>query len=116
MTSGPDAPGKGGGPALLPAPGEQADPEADHEEALDGPATGEGWRVVLFDDDTHGMDEVAVQIVVAIGCDWPMAVEIMLRVHNHGRATVTIAAKTEADRVAAVLRRIALRVKVEKVG
>ena len=76
---------------------------------------GEGYRVVLFNDDQHTMDEVAIQIMVAIDCDTDMAMDIMLRAHTNGYATVTITSRTEARRVARVLREIALRVTVEQV-
>lgn len=76
---------------------------------------GEGYRVLLFNDDQHTMDEVAIQIMVAIDCDTDMAMQIMMRAHNNGCATVTITSRTEARRVAKVLREIALRVAVEQV-
>jgi ATP-dependent Clp protease adapter protein ClpS len=76
---------------------------------------GEGYRVVLFNDDQHTMEEVTIQIMIAIDCDTETAAQIMLRAHSNGRATVTITSRTEARRVASVLREIALRVAVEQV-
>lgn len=76
---------------------------------------GEGYRVVLFNDDVHAMDEVAFQVMKALGCPWDDAVHIMLCAHRNGSTTVTIASRTEANRVAGVLGEIGLLVQVNRV-
>lgn len=96
-------------PALLPPPGTETADELELE------VTGEGWAVILFNDETHSTDEVATQIVLATGCPWENAVDVMRRVQRHGQAVVTIADEAEAQRVASILRRIALRVAVEQI-
>lgn len=104
----------GGGPAVLPHPDEQVEEEHDEEQRHD--TSGEGWRVVLHNDEEHSVDQVAVQIVLATSCPWENAVEITLKVHFRGHATVIISDQDEAKRVASILRQIALNVTVEKVG
>ncbi len=76
---------------------------------------GEGFRVTLFNDDFHSVDEVVEQLLKALRCDMASAVEIMLRAHTRGSATVIIADQDRADEVASILREIALVVSVERV-
>ena len=77
--------------------------------------TGEGYRVLLFNDDVHTMDEVVLQLVKALSCTVEEAVAVMLRAHEKGITTVIITTKGEANRVAGILREIGLRVDVEQV-
>ncbi len=95
-------------PQVLPAPvGAPAD-DPEH-------FAGEGFRVTLFNDDFHSIDEVVGQILKALKCELDMAVDIMLRAHTRGSATVVIADQSTADDVASVLREILLVVSVERV-
>lgn len=95
-------------PAVLPAPAEAPFSEPEH-------FAGEGFRVTLYNDDFHSIDEVVGQILKALSCELDMAVDIMLRAHTRGSATVIIADQTTADGVATVLREILLVVSVERV-
>ncbi len=95
-------------PAVLPAPADA--PVADPEHFA-----GEGFRVTLFNDDFHSIDEVVGQILKALKCELDIAVDIMLRAHTRGSATVIIADQATADGVASVLREILLVVSVERV-
>jgi ATP-dependent Clp protease adapter protein ClpS len=74
---------------------------------------GEGYRVTLFNDDFHTVDEVVGQIIKALGCTLDVAVDIMLQAHTRGSAVVIIAEQATADRVAMILREILLVVSVE---
>jgi ATP-dependent Clp protease adapter protein ClpS len=94
-------------PKLLPVP--YVDPEQANE------LTGEGYRVLLYNDEVHSMDEVALQLVKALSCTLDIAAAIMLRAHRNGKAVVTITTRTEAERVADILREIALKVSVQKI-
>lgn len=76
---------------------------------------GEGYRVTLFNDDHHSVDEVVAQLIKALACPLDVAVDIMMRAHTRGSAVVIIAEQTTADRVAGTLRQIDLRVAVELV-
>jgi ATP-dependent Clp protease adapter protein ClpS len=76
---------------------------------------GEGYRVMLFNDESHQMDEVVLQLVKALRCCIEDAVEIMLKVHTCGQAVVIISSRSEAERVAGILREIALKVRVDKI-
>lgn len=95
-------------PSTLPAP--VTVPEVDPEHF-----PGEGYRVILFNDDTHAIEEVVNQLLKALRCEIDMAVDITLRAHTRGSATVIIADQDKADAVACVLRQIALVVSVERV-
>lgn len=74
---------------------------------------GEGYRVTLFNDDFHSVDEVVGQLIKALACPLDSAVEIMLKAHATGSAVVIIAEQSTADRVARILREILLVVSVE---
>lgn len=100
-------PGFGNSPSSSP----QSHPEQETEEHVEG----EGYRVVLFNDDVHVMDEVIWQLMKALGCPRLIATEIMLKAHHYGQATVIITSREEAERVAGILREISLMVKVEQV-
>lgn len=76
---------------------------------------GEGYRVTLFNDDFHTMDEVVGQVLKALGCTLDVAVHITLKAHSRGSATVIIAEQETAETVAGTLREIALVVSVERV-
>ena len=76
---------------------------------------GEGWAVVLFNDDVHDMVEVASAIMQATGFDAETAWAIMMRAHEAGKAGVVIAEKSEAERVASVLRTAKLTVEIKQV-
>ncbi len=95
-------------PQVLPGPIEAPAAKPEH-------FAGEGFRVTLFNDDFHSIDEVVGQILKALKCELDMAVDIMLRAHTRGSATVIIADQATADGVASTLREILLVVSVERV-
>ncbi|MBD3262171.1 MAG: ATP-dependent Clp protease adaptor ClpS [Candidatus Altiarchaeales archaeon] len=74
---------------------------------------GDPYNVVLFNDESHSMDEVANQIVKAIGGSIDNAVKIMMEAHEKGRAIVITTHKERAEHVASILEEIQLGVKVE---
>lgn len=94
-------------PMVVPAPATTPEVEPEHY-------PGEGFRVILFNDDFHSVDEVIEQLLKALHCEIAVAVDITLRVHTRGSATVIIADHDRADAVASVLRQIALVVSVER--
>ncbi|HET9870338.1 MAG TPA: ATP-dependent Clp protease adaptor ClpS [bacterium] len=75
---------------------------------------GNPWQTVLFNDEVHSFDEVILQIQKATGFPLERAAQITLRVHHNGKAIVTIGAKAECERVAAILGQIQLTTSVEK--
>lgn len=95
-------------PATAPLP--VADPHLDPEHY-----PGEGYRVTLFNDEVHTLDEVVGQLMLALNCTPDVAVHITLRAHSHGSATVIIAEQSAAEQVASVLRQIALKVSVDPI-
>jgi ATP-dependent Clp protease adapter protein ClpS len=76
-------------------------------------SSGEGFRVILYDDDWHGMDEVVLQLQKATGCTLERAAEIMLEAHSKGRAICFRGDRDECHRVARVLREIRLQCEVD---
>ncbi len=89
-------------------------PQPETIEASASQDTGHGdYRVVLYNDDFHGMDEVALQLQKATGCDLETAISIMLEAHMQGRAVCYRGAREECHRVARILREIRLQVEVD---
>ena len=95
-------------PGTAPLPVLEPDASPDH-------FPGEGYRVTLFNDDHHSMDEVVEQLLKALDCTVESAVHITLQAHSKGSATVIISDKDKANRVASILMQISLVVSVERV-
>jgi len=74
---------------------------------------GRPYNVVLFNDESHDMDEVAVQIIKAINCDTHRAMAIMMEAHSSGRAIVITAGLERCEHVSSILEEIRLGTKVE---
>lgn len=73
----------------------------------------EPWReyaVILHNDEEHSQAEVILQLVKALACTFTRARDLMFEAHSNGRATVTIAPREKALKVASVLRQIDLTV------
>jgi ATP-dependent Clp protease adapter protein ClpS len=75
--------------------------------------TGEGYRVVLYDDDYHDMPEVAAQIHKATQYPPMQCWEIMLEAHHKGRAICYKGSREKCHRVTRVLREIRLQCEVD---
>lgn len=102
----------GGTPAVLPAPCEEMS-EEDWALFAEEEDSSEGYKVILYNDEFHSFDQVIAQLMIATRCDREMAEAIAYRAHSNGTAIVVITDKPEADKVAGILRRIALKVAVE---
>ena len=74
---------------------------------------GQPYNVVLFNDETHTMDEVVIQIIKATHYGKEQAVYIMLEAHIKGRAIVWTGHKERAEYISSVLEEIRLGTKVE---
>ncbi|MBC7529786.1 MAG: ATP-dependent Clp protease adaptor ClpS [Chthonomonadaceae bacterium] len=72
------------------------------------------YVVILYNDDYHDVDEVALQIQKATGYNKLKAVEIMLEAHLRGRAICYTGSEAECEKVAGVLRQIRLQVETDK--
>jgi len=56
------------------------------------------YRVILHNDDHHSMDEVVLALIKSVpGLNERKAVLIMLQAHLHGRATVIVCAREQAE-------------------
>lgn len=72
-----------------------------------------GYRVILYDDDHHGMDEVAVQLHKATQYAMPKCWAIMLEAHRKGRAICYQGTREKCQGVTRVLREIRLQCEVD---
>lgn len=75
---------------------------------------GRPHNCVLFNDESHTMEEVVVQIIRAISCDAQRAVAIMLEAHKSGRAIVITTHKERCEQVSMILEQIRLETKIEQ--
>ena len=71
------------------------------------------YRVLLYNDDWHSMDEVVLQLQKATGCDIYKAIAIMMEAHAKGRALCYRGDRDDCHRVAKILREIRLQVEVD---
>lgn len=70
-------------------------------------------RVILFNDDIHTFEEVAMQLVKAIHCTYDKGMDIAWEVHTKGKASVYEGDISECLRVSAILEEIALHTQIE---
>lgn len=84
---------------------------------VDDPATklAKRYQVILFNDETHAMDQVANQIIKAIHCTQAGAFAIMMEAHTKGRAPVILDGLERCEHVSAILEEIRLGTKIEEV-
>ncbi|MEO5657973.1 MAG: ATP-dependent Clp protease adaptor ClpS [Nitrospiria bacterium] len=78
----------------------------EHEGATDD------HRVILYNDDIHGFDEVVRQVQKATGATLPDAYAVTIQAHEHGRAVCFAGPRDACERVADVLREIGLHVEI----
>lgn len=81
----------------------------------DGDTQGSGsdYRVLLYNDAFHSMDEVAEQLIKATGCSLPRAEAIMMEAHFKGRAVCFRGERPRCQDVCRVLREIRLQCEVD---
>ncbi len=70
-------------------------------------------RVILFNDDIHTFEEVALQLVKATQCSYERGMEIAWEVHTKGKANVFEGDISECLRVSNILEEIALHTQIE---
>lgn len=97
-----------------PLPDTTVEPELEEESGADEALSpGEGWAVILYNDDVNEMMHVVRMIRKATGFSAERAFEIMMTAHTKGKAVVTITEKVEAERIASVLRTGGLTVELQ---
>jgi ATP-dependent Clp protease adaptor protein ClpS len=70
------------------------------------------WITFLWNCDCHTFEQVANQLVKAIGCSYDDGMGIAWRVHTEGKAAVRVGPRPECERVARTLAEIGLQVTV----
>ena len=79
----------------------------------DGDTSGGAFRVILYDDDWHPIDQVIEQVVKACECGKLKAIKITLDTHRKGRAVCYKGGRGKCQKVAKVLREIRLQCEVD---
>jgi ATP-dependent Clp protease adapter protein ClpS len=86
------------------------------EQPTTGDIVGDGYRVILYDDDVHGFDDVVRQVQKATGVATEEAFAITLHAHETGRAVCYAGSLDTCEQVAQILREIALHVEIDQAG
>ncbi len=93
---------------------EEASVETIPEQEVAGPGSaGSGYRVILYNDDWHPIDQVVEQVQKATGYSLEKVWLIVLEAHYKGRAVCYHGGQAECHRVARVLREIRLQCEVD---
>lgn len=75
--------------------------------------SGDGFRVILYNDDHTPIDVVVKQLIKATKCTLLKATKITLEAHHKGRAVCFRGAREKCHEVAGVLREIRLQCEVD---
>ena len=87
--------------------------EIEELELDDGSGIGSDYRVILYDDDHHDIEDVVNQVMKATACSFERAAQITLEAHHKGRAICYHGARQKCQSVASVLREIRLQCEVD---
>jgi ATP-dependent Clp protease adapter protein ClpS len=101
------APAATGGRTAIPETRPVVQEETGRETTFEPP-----WITILWNCDCHTFEQVARQLMKAIGCSYDDGMAIAWRVHNDGKAVVHVGPKDECERVARILAEIGLRVTI----
>ncbi len=83
------------------------------QEVTDGTETDHPAKVILYNDDVHTFEDVALQLVKAVGCSYERGMEYADEVHTRGKACVYVGDMPDCLRVSAILEEIALHTQIE---
>lgn len=86
---------------------------AETEQPAEPTETGSDYRVILYNDDYHDMDEVVLQLIKATGYQIEQCLQITLEVDRKGRAICYRGSRDDCHRVTRVLREIRLQCEVD---
>lgn len=71
------------------------------------------YRVILYNDDYHGQDQVTAQLHKATGYTWEKCYAIMMEAHARGRAICYRGGRAKCQQVTRILREINLQCEVD---
>ncbi|MFQ5508410.1 MAG: ATP-dependent Clp protease adaptor ClpS [Leptospirillia bacterium] len=71
------------------------------------------YFVILYNDESHSLDEVVLQVQKATGVSASQAFEITMEAHTKGRAVCYSGPIEKCEKVASVLREIKLTVEID---
>jgi ATP-dependent Clp protease adaptor protein ClpS len=81
-------------------------------ELADSGVSSDGWMVLIYNNDTNGMDEVMFILMEATGCTAEEAYIEMWEAHTYGKASVHYAGKETCDEVARIISSIGVQTQV----
>jgi ATP-dependent Clp protease adaptor protein ClpS len=86
--------------------------EVEQEAPPEG-SLGSAYRVILYNDDWHGFEEVILQVHKATQYTLPICESITIEAHTRGRATCYKGTREKCQEVTRVLREIRLQCEVD---
>ena len=91
--------------------------EQGHVQTVERPdepgSSGSNYRVILYNDEIHSVDEVIIQLMKATECEFEQAVQITFEVDRKGRAVCFRGERGKCHKVTGVLRQIRLQCEVD---
>jgi ATP-dependent Clp protease adapter protein ClpS len=88
-------------------------PETLVEEKEYEPGNDEPWKTILFNDEHHGFEEVIVQVMKAVKCDFERAKQITLEAHFKGKSIAKSGEFEECLRASNILEEINLKTEIQ---
>lgn len=81
---------------------------------ISGPdSSGTDFRLILYNDDWHGFEEVVLQVMKACGCEIREAARITEEAHLKGRAVALRGDRERCHQAARILREIRIQCEVD---
>jgi ATP-dependent Clp protease adaptor protein ClpS len=81
---------------------------------IDGPGnSGDGYRVILYNDDHTPVDAVIEQVIKATQCSRQKSIQITIEAHEKGRAICYRGSRGKCQEVTKILREIRLQCEVD---
>lgn len=77
------------------------------------PANDEPWKTILFNDEHHTFDEVIVQVMKAVKCDFEKAKQITLEAHFKGKSIAKSGEFEECLKASNILEEINLKTEIQ---
>lgn len=88
--------------------------EAPQIEETDRGTRGDGWMVVVYNNETNTYDEVTMVLMLATGCGAEEAYIETWEIDHFGKSNVHFAGENECRDAAAIIGRIGIKVEVAK--
>jgi len=100
-------------PQLISSEGQEGAGILTHPETAEPGSSDADYRVILYNDDWHGIDEVVGQVIKATACSVDEAIRVTEEAHLRGRAVCLRGNRSSCQKAARILREIRLQCEVD---